>query len=550
MFASGWRHTLTALLFLAFGNGGARVFAAFDELPEEPPADLLSPGLPQEPEKPSDTLFIREFRVIGSKRLPREEVERAVYPFTGPGRTLDDVEGARSALEDAYRSAGYQTVSVNVPQQTGRRGIVVLQVTEAPVGRLRVVGSRFFNPERIRRRAPSLAEGNVPNFNEVQRELIALNRQPDLRITPEFKPGALPGTVDVDLVVQDRFPFHASVELNNRYSANTTPLRLDISARYTNLWQLGHTLGAGFQIAPERPSDAIVYSAYYIAPVPWWDWLSIMIQGIRQNSNVSTLGGTAVAGNGWVAGFRLLFDLPTSAGFFQTASLGMDYKSFQQDIDLGAEVVQSPINYWPVTASYTGVWMGEGYELQLDGALNFSFRGLGSTEVEFDNRRFNSSANFFYFRGSASAQRDLPFGFQLYTLIQGQGCPTPLVDSEQFALGGLNTVRGYLESEVLGDSAVAGSFELRSPSLLGWWKKPFSRNDWRIFVFLDAGAAFLNDPLPEQQDQFTLWSWGVGSTMQIAGALNGAVAVGWPQVSQNPTVAGQPHLTFRVWGEL
>jgi len=514
---------------------------------QDAPTDPASDG--EEPAAAAATsLYIREYRVVGAKKLPREKVETAVYSYMGPGRTAADVEAARAALEKAYKDEGYQTVSVSVPEQRGRGGIVVLSVTEAPIGRLRVLGSRYFDINKIKRRAKSLAEGTVPNFNDVQRELMSLNKKPDLRITPEFRPGALPGTVDVDLVVQDTFPFHASLELNNRYSANTTPLRLDASARYDNLWQLGHTIGFGFQIAPQRPEDAIVYSAYYIAPIPGIEWLSFMAQGIRQNSNVSTLGGTAVAGNGYVLGGRFLFDLPSKPGFFHSASLGMDYKNFEQNLDLGTEIVESPVAYFPVVASYNGFWMGKGYQLELDAAFNFSFQGLGSNEIEFDNRRYGSDGSFFYFRGTFGVTRDLPLGFQAFAQIQGQAAAMPLIDSEQFALGGLNTIRGYLESEALGDSAVAGTFELRSPSLLAWVKPEW--NEWRVFAFLDAGAAWLNDPLPEQQSEFSLWSFGFGSTIRLLDHVNGSFVVGFPQVTQSTTLAGSQLFTFRVWGEL
>lgn len=96
--------------------------------------------------------------------------------------------------------------------------------------------------------------------------------------------------MDVELTVKDKFPLHGSVELNNRYSANTTPLRLDAAVSYGNLWQRGHTVGGAFQIAPQRISDALIYSGYYILPAPSIDWLSLMFSAIRQNSEVSTLG--------------------------------------------------------------------------------------------------------------------------------------------------------------------------------------------------------------------------------------------------------------------
>ncbi len=512
------------------------------------PEPELPPPLPQlAPAASEQTLYIRQYRVVGTKILPRAEVDDAVYGFLGPGRTADDVEQARTALEKAYKDKGFQTVSVTVPKQNASGGIVVLAVTEAPVGRLRVQGSRFFNIDQIKNRAPSLKEGTVPNFNEVEREIIQLNQSADMQVTPSLKPGAVPGTVDVELTVKDKLPLHGSVELNNRYSANTTPLRLNFDLRYSNLWQLGHTIGFGFQIAPQRPDDALVYSAYYIAPVPGVDWLSIMLQGIRQNSNVSTLGGTAVAGNGEIYGGRFLFDLPGGKGFYHSGALGLDYKHFTQDLSLGDQLVGSPVSYWPFVVSYNAALVGKGRSTEFSAAITFHIRGMGSTEVEFDNRRFNADGNFIALRGSLGHEQDLPFGFQFYGLLQGQASPNPLVDSEQFSLGGLNTVRGYLESVVLGDSAVAGTVELRSPSLLSWLGEG---HEWRVFGFLDGGATFINDPLPEQVTEYRVWSYGFGSTLRIFDHLNGSLVFGIPMITQTPSEAGQPLVTFRIWGEL
>ena len=119
--------------------------------------------------------YIREYRVEGARRLKSLEVEEAVYPFLGPARTPDDVEQARVALEKVYHDKGFQTVSVVVPQQDLRRGIIRLEVVEGKVGRLRVNGARFFLPSGIKREAPSLAEVNVPNMNQVFMEIVALN---------------------------------------------------------------------------------------------------------------------------------------------------------------------------------------------------------------------------------------------------------------------------------------------------------------------------------------------------------------------------------------
>jgi hemolysin activation/secretion protein len=508
-----------------------------------------SQAVSEAPAPPPPGFYIREYRIIGARQLPRDEVDMAVYPYMGPGRTEEDVELARAALEQRYHRAGFQTVVVEVPAQDASRGVVVLSVQEMPVGRLTVTGSRFHDIERIKRRARSLQEGVVPNFEEVQRDVIALNKRADLRVTPEFKPGALPGTVDVELVVQDSFPLHGSVELNNRYSANTTPLRIDASLRYDNLWQLGHTIGAAFQIAPQDADDALVYSGYYMAPVPRVEWLTVMAQAIRQNSDVSTLGGTASAGNGEIYGGRLIAELPPKPGLFHNFTFGLDYKDFDQSLSFDNQLISSsPVTYWPFIASYSGFWMGKDYRFQFDGALNWHFRGMGSGEVEFDNRRYEANGNYVYFRGLASYEHDIWHDFRVRAVVQGQATPNALVDSEQFSLGGLNTVRGYLESEVVGDSAIAGSIELHSPSLLKWTKR--DQHELRLLAFMDAGAAFINDPLPEQITEFSLASWGVGGTVKIMGWLNGSLVLGFPLIAQATSSVGEPLLVFRIWAEL
>jgi hemolysin activation/secretion protein len=72
---------------------------------------------------------VLEFEIEGNTVLPALAIERAVYPFLGPGKTIDDVQGARAALEKAYQDAGYLTVVVDVPPQQVKGGKVVLAVT-------------------------------------------------------------------------------------------------------------------------------------------------------------------------------------------------------------------------------------------------------------------------------------------------------------------------------------------------------------------------------------------------------------------------------------
>lgn len=502
---------------------------------------------------------IDEFRVEGADSMRQIDVEAAVYPFLGPGRTADDVEKARTALEKAYHDNGFQTVSVSVPQQDAERRFIVLKVTENRVGRLRVKGSRYFDLDKIKSAASSLQEGKLPDIQEVSKDLAKLNQWPDRRVTPQLRAGVRPGTVDVDLNVEDTLPLHGSAEINNRQTPSTSELRSSLSLHYDNLWQLGHSMTATYQFAPQNMKDAMVVSGSYLARTDL-DWLSVLIYGLKSDSAVATVGGANVIGPGQVIGGRAVLTLPTRGELFHTLSLGVDYKDFKQTLSLASNSFDSPVTYVPLVAGYGATWRGDGRLTQLNATLTSGLRGIGSDPDQFDVKRFKATGSFIDMRMDVSHTQELPGGAQLFAKMQGQIADQPLVSSEQFSLGGQDTVRGYLESEVLGDYGVAGTLELRSPNIAPYFEQKLDNplgepikfnvfDEWRFFAFADMGRAKIIEPLPDQQSRFDLASYGIGTQLKTLNHFNGVFFVGMPLISQQVTVANHPRFSFRFWGE-
>lgn len=499
-------------------------------------------------------LFVREYRVTGSKLLDAAVIGDTVTPFLGPGRTTDDIEHARAALEKAYFDKGYQAVSVTIPQQSGRHGIIRLEVVEAKVGQLRVNGAKWYLPSGIRQRAPSLAPGTVPNFEDIQRDIVALNKSADLRVTPRLARSEDPALIDFDLDVEDHAPLHGNFELNNRYSENTVPLRLNGSLSYNNLWQLDHALGFSFQIAPERVSDGEVFSAYYTVPLPGFDDTTLTLMGTQQSSDISTLGDVTVIGRGQVLGFHVSKPLPQGKASTHSISFGMDYKHFDENLTLGGgagSAVKTPVEYYPLSLGYSGAWVGKRSFTNFNMGLNWHFRGMGSDPVTFDNKRYGSDGSYIYLRGDLAHTRDLPGGFQVMAKLSGQIANNPLVNSEQFSGGGQSSVRGYLESAALGDNGAFGSLEFRSPSFLGKHGADATaqdkRNEWRVYAFVEGGRLTLNQPLPEQQDVYDLASVGIGTHIKLWEHLNGSLDAAMPLNTIGSSISNDLFVSFRLW---
>jgi hemolysin activation/secretion protein len=493
------------------------------------------------------TMAIREFRVQGVKQVPRLDLEEAVYPFLGPGRTASHVELARAAVEKIYRDKGYQTVSVQIPPQRGVGGIVFLRIEENPVGRTRVRGARYSSPRQILRQAPSMAPGTVLQFQDVTRDMVALNRRRDRKVTPELRPGLEPGTVDIELTVEDQLPLHGNLEVNNRKSPDTVDLRINGSVSYENLWQLGHALGLSFQVAPEEPDDAKVFSAYYSAPVAGHPDVTLMVQATKQDSDVGSVGGTTVIGNGGMIGARAVFALPQREKFYHSVSLGIDYKRFTEDLEIEGSTLQAPTEYVPVGANYSAAWDGQHGDTEMNLGVNMNLRGLGSSIEEFQTKRYGSDGSYLYLRGDAAHTRELKGDWQLYGRVQGQLASQPLPNSEQFAAGGLTTARGYLESEALGDTALFATVELRSPRV--YRGKEGDKNELRFHVFCDAGHVWVREALPGQDGAFGLASLGAGTRFRVRDAFYGSLDAGLPLLDVPGGQSDDWRVTFRLGGD-
>lgn len=467
-------------------------------------------GTAAEPAAGQTPFDVLEYRVLGNTTLPPVEIERAVYPYLGPGKTFNDVESARQSLERAYRAAGYQTVFVDIPEQQVDEGIVRLRITEGRVDRVHVTGARYFSNRKILAAVPALARGDVPKLAEVQEELNALNQASrDRAIVPVLKAGRTPGTVDVELKVDDELPLHGSLELNDRYTADTSRLRLTASISYDNLFQRQHSFSLQYQTAPEEPSDSRAIVGSYVFRVPTWDQTTFALYAVDSKSDIAALGTLSVLGTGNIFGMRAIRALPSQANYFQSLTMGLDYKDFLEDIRLeDDEGLTTPIRYIDWSLAYTGTKRTESTVTTFNLGANFGIRGLVNDSAEFADKRFMAQPNYFYVRGGVQQLWRLPLHMQTFVRLSGQFAVSPLVSNEQFIIGGADTVRGYLESSQLGDYGAAETFELRNDWLSQLLQMPPGAA--YVLAFVDAGQVAVLDPLPSQVSRFSLASWGFG----------------------------------------
>jgi hemolysin activation/secretion protein len=170
---------------------------------------------------------------------------------------------------------------------------------------------------------------------------------------------------------------------------------------------------------------------------------------------------------------------------------------------------------------------------------------------DFNNLRSRSTAYYFYTRLNAERITRLPADFSWVIRALGQYAPIErLQPSEELALGGYSTLRGYDERIILGDSGWVVSNELRTPPLhfTDYVHLKIPRDELQFLAFFDYGAVRVNDPQSDDQiagnPNKTLYSVGGGLRYAIGSNLSLRFDYGYPltQKQLNERQHGRVHI--------
>jgi hemolysin activation/secretion protein len=144
---------------------------------------------------------------------------------------------------------------------------------------------------------------------------------------------------------------------------------------------------------------------------------------------------------------------------------------------------------------------GQNHVLALRSTFNFGLNAFGATDSSVPGE---PDAQFFSWVGQGQyIQRLFNTQNQLVLRLTGQWTAERLLALEQMSVGGLETVRGYLENQLVRDRAIVSSVEVRLPLL-------FNKQGAGIVhlaPFFDFGGGWNVDGSPSPT---TIYSTGAG----------------------------------------
>lgn len=170
--------------------------------------------------------------------------------------------------------------------------------------------------------------------------------------------------------------------------------------------------------------------------------------------------------------------------------------------------------------------------------------------ADFDASGYTKKVNPEYAKVTLALTREqkLPKNWSLLLRANGQAASGPLLSNEQFALGGLGSVRGYYEGDEYGDAGWFTSAELRTPyinSRVPAWSK-FVHAWVRGSAFVDYGERYLYEA---KDSRSSLLGVGFGLSANINNRLDMRLTLGWPLLDSANTTGHEPRATISIGGQ-
>lgn len=150
--------------------------------------------------------------------------------------------------------------------------------------------------------------------------------------------------------------------------------------------------------------------------------------------------------------------------------------------------------------------------------------GIDAFDATINNNDNEPDGKFFAWQGQFQWVQQLSSRSILVARVGGQFSPDSLFSLEQLSLGGIASVRGYQENQLIADSGILGSLELRIPVTA-------DPTTLQLIPFFDFGRGWNNEqPDPDPQN---LASIGLGLNWSVTSNLNLRLDYGIPLIAVN-----------------
>ncbi len=458
----------------------------------------------------------RNVQLPGNSQKFLDELE---IKYLGQPLTQEEMTKIKRAIIRYYRSENHPAVAVRFVQKGGQEGIAVFIISEAKIQNVSSQG-----PDRASSRA---SKEHLEKYYDIQTEEYVAqdvllnnvdwqNRNPFRRTIVPFPQGSEAGTSDLKFWSEDRFPVRFFAGADNSGTKFTGRTRLYGGLTWGHVFGADDLLHYQYTINPTIDKFQSHYGTY-IYFLPSKHILNVFATYSTTDPDIRGFHGKGTCVQ---ASFRYTVPLlPLYGPLKQEITAGADYKNTNTNlffIDSSHPIHSRRVNIAQLVLNYSfeRTWTRNEVEFALETFLSpgRTFWLANQSNSAYHTLRPHAKNWYGYGRLTVGDVYQLPRCFSIAGLLRVQASFTPLLPTEQFGLGGYNTVRGYHERAFNADEALCANFEIRSPSL-HLMKRC---QDELIFLgFIDYGLGFNLEPTKGYPSSGHLLGAGPGVRYQI-----------------------------------
>jgi hemolysin activation/secretion protein len=490
---------MAAFMWLTPAPGHAQKVQPGDERPElpefepEPQAPALRlPSIEREPIDERERLattgrvFVNQIHVAGSTVFSDAELAAVTEPWTGRPLTSEDLIAVRDAVTGYYVEAGYLTSGAILPDQTIDGGVVTLLVVEGHLVNVHVEGTERFRPGYFKRRL--LRMGGALNVRTLERELQILQQDDRVAsLNATLQPGATLGQSVLLVEVEETLPYRAALTLSNEQSPFIGSDGGQIGGSFENPLGFGDRLYGSFW----RTEGLKDLELGYMIPVTPYD-TTISLDYRWSESEVITSEFDSLDFESDFVSYGITLRQPLYRTPLQEVAIGLvgEWRQSTTYIFEDEKISLAPgADDGETTVSVLRFFQEWTRRSRNDAIAARSMLSLGIDALGSSDESGQPDSRYVAWLGQVQWAHRFSERFwrtELLTRFDIQLADDRLLTLEKFEVGGLRTVRGYHENELVRDNGYAGSIELRVPI----WNDGGGRPILQIAPFYDIGRSW------------------------------------------------------------
>lgn len=458
------------------------------------------------------SFFFREAIFEGNTVISSAELAAVSSSYINRIVSFEEIQQLRHDLSQYYIRKGYISSGVVVPDQEVSAGVILFRVIEGSLSHIEIEGNRYYSRKYYTERlAPTL--GAPLNVFHLQDSLQRMQQDSRIKqIQASLSPGTLPGQSNLNVRIEEQKPFRIEIRTGNIQSPSVGSYVGELSITHQSLLGLSDVFTAGAGLSEGARS----YHVGYSLPINRFDTVAgiyfrkndaIVVENLFRNLDIEDRSDT--------------FGLTVRQPLYRTADTEITISASGELRKSSAFLLQQPFSFSEGQeegrSKVAVIRLGQELVRRTSSSV-IAFRSvisIGQDAFGATVHEHEPDGRFISWLGQFQLIQQLnESGLQLRLRSDAQIASDALLSIEKFSLGGINSVRGYRTNQLVRDSGITASAELRIPLTFNAAHEPV----FQIIPFIDGGYAWNargTTPSPK-----TIGGTGVGFKWAVSQIIN------------------------------